>query len=209
MHRSPRDGNPPKCRGSGVIPKHWPRRARLQRGAASAEDVVVIDPKEARRLLDADADAELLSLVTPEEMGLAWCRYATRVVKKELPDDHEWGDDEDGWAAELYFEDPFLTNENFVRGFLVTVADNAPGEVLGWVGAGPIEDFLAGADEERLLWLERQAEKSERFRQALRSVAAWRPAGWVAGPEPGTLVQERLDDDPAVDTIIRRIQSRL
>jgi hypothetical protein len=169
----------------------------------------VIDPKKARQLLDADAIDELLSLVTPEEIGLAWCRYATRVDNRELPESHEWKDDEDGWAAEVYFESEFLDNEKSVRAFLVTVADNAPDEVLGWVGAGPIEDFLAGADEDRLLWLESQAERSERFRQALRGVAVWRPAGWVAGSEPGTLVLERLDDDPAVDAIIHRIQSRL
>ena len=191
------------------MPEHWPRRVGLQRRGATVEDVIVIDPKEARRLLDADSVDELLSLVTPQEMGLAWCRYATRVVKKDLPKDHEWEDDEDGWAAELYFEDTFLTNENFVRAFLVTVADNAPEEVLGWVGAGPIEDFLAGADEDRLLWIETQAQESGRFRQALRGVAEWRPAGWVSGPEPGMLVQERPDFDPVLDPIIRRIQSRL
>src|SRR6059058_464154 len=122
-------------------------------------------------------------------MGLAWCRYASRVVKKELCDDHEWKDDEDGWAAELYYESPFLENENLVRAFLVTVAESAPDEVLGWVGAGPLEDFLGEGDEDRLLWIEQRAEESERFRQALRGVGVWRLAGWEPGPQPGTLVQ--------------------
>jgi hypothetical protein len=171
--------------------------------------VVVVDPKEARRLLDADAVDELLSVVTPEEMGLAWCRYATRVVKKELRDGHEWEADQDGWAAELYYESAFLENESLVRAFLVAVAENAPAEVLGWVGAGPLEDFLGEGDDDRLLWIEQRAEESQQFRQALRGVGIWRSAGWEPGPQPGTLVQKRLKDDPGVDTIIRRIQNRL
>ena len=166
----------------GVIPEHWPRRAQLRRGASPC------------RRCGCDRRAG----------GPAAC-----VVNKELPERHEWEDDEDGWAAELYFESPFWANESFVRAFLVTVVDNAPDEVLGWVGAGPLEDFLGEGDEDRLLWLEKHAEESERLRQALRSVGEWRSAGWVPGPEPGTLVQERLDDHPAVDAIIRRIQSRL
>jgi hypothetical protein len=131
--------------------------------------VVVIDPKEARRLLNAEAVDELLCLVTPEEMGSAWCRYATRVVRNELPDDHEWADDEDGWAPELYYESPFWANESFVRAFLLTVADSAPDEVLGWVGAGPLEDFIT-EDADRLAWVEQQAARSERFRRALGNV---------------------------------------
>ncbi len=144
----------------------------------SAEDGTVTNPKKARQLLDADAIDELLSLVTPEEMALAWCRYATRVVNKELPERHEWEDDEDGWAAELYHEDEFWANEEFVRAFLVTIADTAPDEVLGWVGAGPLEDFIT-EDADRLAWVESQAARSERFRQALANV-------WIAELSPET-----------------------
>ena len=171
--------------------------------------MVVIDPKEARRLLDAEAVDELLVLVTPEEMGLAWCRYATRVVKKELPEPHQWEDDEDGWAAELYHESSFRANEDYVRAFVVTVADGAPDEVLGLFGAGPLEDFLGDAGEDRLLWIEERAEESQRFRQALRAVGVWRSARWEPGGQPGTLIQRRPEADPSVEAIIRRIQRRL
>jgi hypothetical protein len=174
-----------------------------------AEDPLVIDPKEARRLLDADTNDELLSRITPEEMGAAWCRYATRA---RGTDKHpEWADDEDGWAAELYHESEFEENEEFVRAFLVTIVDAAPDEVLGWVGAGPLEDFVAYADEDRLLWIEQRAEESQRFREALRNVAdsAWRAFWFEPGPRPDTLVIKCPDPDPGAEAIIRRIQSRL
>jgi len=135
--------------------------------ARAAEDQGVVDPKEARRLLDAYAEAELIALVTPEEMGLAWCRYASRAVKVEGHLD--WKDDQDGWAPELYHEEEFWANEEFVRTFIVTIADAAPDDVLGWVGAGPLEDFLT-EDPDRISWAEEQAARSERFRRALANV---------------------------------------
>jgi hypothetical protein len=127
----------------------------------------VIDPKEARRLLDADAIGELLSQVTAEEMALAWCRYASRSVNIE--GGLEWEADEDGWAAELYNESEFLQDEAFRRTFLALLPDNAPNDVLGWVGAGPLEDFVSD-DADRLAWVEAQAARSERFRRALANV---------------------------------------
>jgi hypothetical protein len=129
----------------------------------------------ARRLLDTGATEELLGLVSAEEVGRAWCRYATRAVKTK---DLSWDDDEDGWAAELYFEPEFLANEEFRRTFLVTIADAAPDDVLGWVGAGPLEDFLI-EDADRLAWVEAHAARSERFRRALGDVFI---ADW-ASPE--------------------------
>jgi hypothetical protein len=127
-----------------------------------------MDANEARRLLDADATAELLSKITPEEMAHAWCRYANRNVKNE--GEIDWESDEDGWAAELYYEVVFLDNEPFLRAFLATLADAAPDEVLGWVGAGPLEDFVTGEDPDRLCWIEAQAARSERFRRALANI---------------------------------------
>jgi hypothetical protein len=147
--------------------------------AVATDDEVVVDPKEARRLLDAYANDELIALVTPEEMGLAWCRYAARAVKVEGHLD--WEADDDGWAAELYHEDEFWANEDFVRAFLVTIATAAPDDVLGWVGAGPLEDFIR-EEEDRILWVEEQAERSDRFRTALANV-------WISDLSPPTFLR--------------------
>jgi hypothetical protein len=134
-------------------------------------DVVVVDPRKARELLDAEQPAELLAIVTAEEVGLAWCRYAERTVAAS-PTFHDWDADPDGWAAELYQEDElFWADENFVRTFLTTIVEAAPNdEVLGWVGAGPLQDFII-EDRDRLAWVIAQASRSERFRRALSSVS--------------------------------------
>lgn len=142
---------------------------------AFAEDESVIDPAEARRLLDAGQNDRLLSLVSAEECGLAWCRYATR--DWEVEEGHlDWGADPDGWAAELCHEREFWANEEYVRSFLVTIADTAPEPILGLVGAGPLWEFLNSDDDpnwlddpERIGWVEAQATRSERFRRALGS----------------------------------------
>ena len=73
---------------------------------AVVDDAAVIDPVEARRLLDADENDRLLALVTPKEVGLAWCRYATRSRRAEGGLDWEADPDE----------------------FLATIADAAPDE---------------------------------------------------------------------------------
>jgi hypothetical protein len=69
----------------------------------------------------------------------------------------------------LYYESEFLANEAFVRDFLVAIAEAAPEEVLGWVGAGPLEDFIKD-DRDRVAWVEEQAARSARFRRALGNV---------------------------------------
>jgi hypothetical protein len=135
----------------------------------------VIDPEEARRLLDADENDKLLALVTAEEVGLAWCRYATRTMGAE--EDVAWEADPDGWAAELCHETEFWAHEEFAQTFLVTIADAAPDDVLGWVGSGPLREFLNDEDPDRLddpdrlAWVEKQAARTERFRRALGSVS--------------------------------------
>jgi hypothetical protein len=127
----------------------------------------VVDPTEARRLLDAYEYDRLLALVTPEEVGLAWCRYATRARGVE---EVAWDSDPDGWAAELVQQSEFLANEEFQREFLLTITDAAPEELLGWVGSGPLSELLNEDDADQLAWVEAQAARSERFRRALCDV---------------------------------------
>lgn len=136
--------------------------------AGVTNDVVVVDSRRARELLDADEPAELLALVTAKEVALAWCRYAERTIAA-TPGRVDWSADPDGWAAALYQEDEFWADEDFVRTFLTTIIEAAPNdEVLGWVGAGPLEDFAT--NEERLLWIEHEAASSRNFRFALANV---------------------------------------
>jgi hypothetical protein len=127
----------------------------------------VIDAAEAGRLLDAEEYDRLLTLVTPEEVGLAWCRYANRTWRVE---ELAWKSDPDGWAAELVQEDEFLANKRFQREFLVTIVDAVPEEFLSWVGSGPLSEFLNEEDPDQLAWIEAQAARSDRFRRALCNV---------------------------------------
>jgi hypothetical protein len=103
-------------------------------------------------------------LVTSEEVGLAWCRYATRATGVE--GNLAWEADPDGWAAELAQESAFLADKEFVRRFLIVIADAAPDDVLGWIGAGPLREFLSEYPDQRA-WAEAQAASSERFGHAL------------------------------------------
>ena len=66
--------------------------------------------------------------------------------------------------------DEFLATEQFQREFLVTIVDAVPEELLGWVGSGPLSEFLNEGDPDQLAWIEAQAARSHRFRRALCSV---------------------------------------
>src|SRR5438270_2406467 len=104
-----------------------------------------------------------LSLL-PRRLCLAWCRYATRAVGIE--GDLAWEADPDGWSAELAQESEFLADKEFVRRFLIAVAEAAPDEALGWVGAGPLREFISEHPDQRP-WAEAQAASSQRFGRAL------------------------------------------
>src|SRR5207245_5173350 len=119
---------------------------------------VQLDWKHLEELLDHRQLDELLSLVTLEEVADAWCSYETR---PHDPNVHE--DDPDWWAVELVVDrDHYLgPNDLRVRPILALLVDRAPDDdVLGVVGAGPLEDFVKAADEDRLLWIESRAEQS-------------------------------------------------
>ncbi len=66
----------------------------------------------------------------------------------------------------------FKSGESRHRTLLSLLTErSANDDVLAVVGAGPLEDFVSD-DEDRLLWIEKQAAKSGRFRTALRNVWA-------------------------------------
>jgi hypothetical protein len=126
------------------------------------------DPKQLQELLDDFRVDELLSLVTLEEIAEAWCRYQTRPHIAGVEDD-----DPDWWAVELLMDSDFLSDEQRVCQTLTLLINQAPSEdVLRGVAAGPLENFVSD-DEDRLIWIERQAKNSARFREALRHAWLW------------------------------------
>jgi hypothetical protein len=154
----------------------------------------VIDPAEARRLLDAGEYDRLLTLATPEDVGLAWCSYANRASGVEETD---WKGDPDGWAAELVQTDEFLARGEFQREFLLTITDAAPEELLGWVGSGPLSEFLNEEDPDQLAWIEAQAARSDRFRRALWNVLLSSSASRSASLRLELAAGETLERIPA------------
>jgi len=126
------------------------------------------DPKHLQELLTGFRVDELLPLVTLEEIADAWCRYQTRPHITGVEDE-----DPDWWAVELVMDSRFGAEEPRLRGILNLLIDRAPDDkVLSVVAAGPLEDFIT-TDEDRLRWIERRADESPRFREALRGVWVW------------------------------------
>ena len=138
----------------------------------------MIDPARIREILDdypVDIEA-IFAELSVEDWAAAYCRYFARVMATE--ERIGWDGDPDGWAAHLYSEAEFSRSwtqlgEERLRAFLrLIVAGAANDEVLGFIGAGPFEDFLF-EDESRLAWMEEQAAASARFRKALGNVYVW------------------------------------
>jgi Family of unknown function (DUF6869) len=114
---------------------------------------------------------ELLSLVTLEDIADAWCRYQSRPHIYEADEE-----DPDEWAMLFVAGGRGIDDleEPLVRALLDLLVDRAPnGRVVEMVGAGPLEDFVKGYDEDRLVSIEHRAVSSARFRQALARVWIW------------------------------------
>ena len=81
-----------------------------------------------------------------------------------------WDTDPDAWASEIWQEEILDQREEAVRELLRLMAERAPdGADLGYLGAGPIEDFATN-DESRLRWIEFEAARAPNFRAALENV---------------------------------------
>jgi hypothetical protein len=158
------------------------------------------DPKQLEELLDNDRVDELLALVTIEEIADAWCRYQLRPHIDGVEDE-----DPDWWAVELLMTGSYLdTDERRVRAVLDLVIDRAPDDdVLAVAAAGPLEDFVMEADEDRLQWIERRAEESARFRQALQRVWVWRlpPALFARVERAAGTPLARPDEDVVIEVV--------
>jgi hypothetical protein len=193
--------------------------------------VLDTDPRKLEELiLDGQVD-ELLTLVTLEQVAAAWCGYQTRTHFPGVEDD-----DPDWWAVFLLQDGEFWSDELRVRTVIDLLVERAPDDTaLAAVGAGPLEDFISD-NEDRLVWIERRAAASVRFREAVRHVWIWslgpnvlarveravgeelaRPTNKVEivpGELPGTihikvndeLVEETETDVEHVEQLIRRLR---
>jgi hypothetical protein len=193
--------------------------------------VMEADPRKLEELILDGQVAKLLSLVTLEQVAAAWCGYCTRTHLSGVEDD-----DPDWWAVFLLQVGEFWSDELRVRTVIDLLVELAPDDkVLGAVGAGPLEDFISD-NEDRLVWIERRAAVSARFKEALRHVWIWslgpnvlarveravgeelaRPTNKVEivpGELPGTihikvndeLVEETETDVEHVEELIRRLR---
>jgi hypothetical protein len=117
------------------------------------------------RMVDEGRLDDLLGAVSLTDIGEAWCCYARR-----QGNDHE---DPDWWAVEFWLSDGLaFEREEVARDGLLALVNTAPDDLLGRVGAGPLETFVSN-DESRVRWIEEQAAHSDRFRRALANVWTW------------------------------------
>ena len=129
------------------------------------------------RLAEDGELQELLSAVSLEEIADAWWRYMMRcaAASAEGRPRPEWDGDPDSWASQIWQSEVLDQSEDIVRESLRIAAERAPADgptdypPLHYLGAGPIEDFVS-SDEERLRWIEAEAQRSPNFRTALTNV---------------------------------------
>lgn len=86
----------------------------------------------------------------------------------------ELGDDNpDWWAVDKFFDAMHLDPEECWQGLLAVVRQNPPEEVLGLLGAGPLETLMDEHGPDFIDRVEREASSSTPFRTALENV--WEP----------------------------------
>jgi hypothetical protein len=120
--------------------------------------------------------AGLLALASLEEIADPWWRYTIRGQERRSGGrpSADWDDDPDGWASEVCCKRVIHDDEDTLRRFIRLLAERAPAETdLGFLGAGPLEDFIVN-DEDRLRWVEEAAARSPHFRGALANI-------WIEG----------------------------
>jgi hypothetical protein len=116
---------------------------------------------------DEDLDA-VLAMVTLDEIAVAWCAHRGRPHDR-LSDT----DDPDQWASDLFFTDEVFRRADLYRSLLLKLVEHAPSDdLLGAVGAGPLENFVSD-DEDDLRWLESHCRTNRGLRIALSGVWCW------------------------------------
>ena len=121
------------------------------------------------RLIDQNRLDDLLARVSLKEVADARRCYQERSFADEQVDT----DDPDWWAVEFWLSNGLaFRREDVARQGLLALVDGVGDELLAYVGAGPLENFVDSA-ESRIRWVEEVAERSPRFRTALACVHTW------------------------------------
>ena len=132
--------------------------------------------EQLKHLVDEDKLDELLARVALEEIADAWRCYHERAKSGEYVDQ----EDPDWWAVEFWLSNGLaFRREQVARAGLVALVEAVDEELLSYVGAGPLENFV-DAVEERICWIEQTAERYPRFRRALASIELGSEEDWVA-----------------------------
>ena len=122
-----------------------------------------------QQLVDARRFDELLRVVSLAEVAHAWMRYQHKVQSGVNPD----VDDPDWWAVEMWQEDASWADEQRLReGVLELVAAAETDHDFGIIGAAVLE-YVITDDEDRLRWVEAEAQKSEPFRRSMANMYVW------------------------------------
>jgi hypothetical protein len=151
----------------GLGDRGWLRRSAWH-------DAVVPDPVELERLVEQGAYGEVLAAVSLAEIAEAWIAYHRAEHVKLDEGDPFW------WAVDFWLSGSGVwADEDLARLGLLALIEAAPDDLLGHVGAGPLETFVSD-DESRVRWIEDQAAQSDRFRRALANV-------WTWGTEPNAI----------------------
>jgi Family of unknown function (DUF6869) len=111
----------------------------------------------------------------PDRRSAERDRTACRVTARSSCDDDP--------VASVFSVMERIRDEEHLRELLTLLVELAPdNDVLGVVGAGPLEDFVKAADDERLRWIESEADRYPKFRQALSQV-------WISGKPAQTFLR--------------------
>jgi hypothetical protein len=141
-----------------------PERIAAARSHASLGHDALVDRESAvlQALVDEENLDRLFSLVSLDDVAIAWCRShsAPRSID---------GDDPDWWAVDLFFTRAISERSMLYRSLLLKLIEHANEADLGNIGAGPLEDFVSD-DTDDLAWLESQCASNPKLRTALAGV---------------------------------------
>ena len=144
-------------------------RARRVRDRAFLSEGLRRGHEELERLASEGEISDILDRVSMQEIANSWIAHHEGEPGPDGDNARTW------WAAELlmssewYDDDPTRS-----QAVLIALCDAATEELqFANIGAGPIENYLAGADKDRLEWLVRQGHSNPNLRRALRHAWLW------------------------------------
>jgi hypothetical protein len=121
-------------------------------------------------LLRPGAKRALVERVGPKWIAASYLRWQIRLRAGEHVPDGALESDPDWWAVDLWFFPDDWRRDDLVRQTLLLLIEQADDDLLGNIAAGPLESYISD-DPGRIVWIEEQARRSPRFRQALGGVS--------------------------------------